>query len=226
MSGRGKIMGSGVTERTDGARLAGLDPDLDALMARVGPCGLGEGNGMTPYQALVRAIIGQQLHGKAAAAILARVQALAEGAVPVPERMLELSDEALRGCGVSAAKLLAMRGVARAALDGVVPDPAEAAALSDEDLIVRLTTLRGIGRWTVQMLLIFTLARRDVMPVDDFGVRAGWRRLKGLDALPSPKRLAQATEGFAPHRSALAWYLWRAAEEGRTDATALTGSAS
>lgn len=203
--------------------LHGFDPDLDALIARVGPCRLQGASGLTPYEALLQAIVGQQLHGRAAEAILGRVKALTGDVMPTPSQLLACPEPLLRGAGLSGAKLVAMRGVAQAWLDGIVPDLEEAATLEDEALIARLVPLRGIGRWTVQMMLMFTLGRPDVMPIDDYGVRAGWRRLKGLDALPTPAVLGRATVGFAPWRSALAWYLWRAAEEGRGAGTALTG---
>ncbi|GAN92560.1 DNA-3-methyladenine glycosylase [Gluconobacter thailandicus F149-1 = NBRC 100600] len=117
-----------------------------------------------------------------------------------------------------------MRGVAQARLEGLVPTRLEAERLDDEDLIQRLITLRGVGRWTVEMILMFTLGRPDVMPVDDFGVREGWRRIKRLETAPRPKDLKTETLRFSPHRSALAWYCWRVAEEGKKTApNILTG---
>ncbi len=201
----------------------GTDPDIRALIERIGPCRLRGEDGMAPYQSLLRAIIGQQLNGRAAQAILGRVKALSGGDFPTPEALLSLPDADLRACGLSAAKLVAMQGVARARLEGLVPSAEEATDLSDEELIARLMTLRGIGRWSVEMLLIFTLNRPDVMPVDDYGVRAGWRRIKNLDELPKPKALKEATIAFSPYRSALAWYLWRASEEGKSVQNPLTG---
>ncbi|WP_122049035.1 DNA-3-methyladenine glycosylase [Asaia bogorensis] len=192
-------------------------------MARIGPCRLRGADGKTPYQALIRAIIGQQLHGRAAEAILGRVCALSGGDMPEPGFLLSLPEETLRGCGLSAAKFAALRGLAQATLEGTVPGAEEASVLPDETLIARLITLRGVGRWTVEMLLIFTLGRQDVLPVDDFAVRAGWQKLRGLDASPRPAQLRVEGERFAPWRSALAWYLWRLSEEGKTIRNALTG---
>ncbi|NIE81031.1 DNA-3-methyladenine glycosylase 2 family protein [Asaia sp. As-1742] len=192
-------------------------------MARIGPCRLRGADGKTPYQALIRAIIGQQLHGRAAEAILGRVCALSGGDMPEPGFLLSLPEETLRGCGLSAAKLVALRGLAQASLDGIVPGKDEAAVLDDETLIDRLITLRGVGRWTVEMLLIFTLGRQDVLPVDDFAVRAGWQKLRKLEAPPKPAQLRAEGARFAPWRSALAWYLWRLSEEGKTVQNALTG---
>ncbi|EHH68073.1 DNA-3-methyladenine glycosylase family protein [Gluconobacter morbifer] len=196
------------------------DPDVAAAIARIGPCGLRGDDGQEPYDALLRAIAGQQLHGAAARKIFGRVRALGpsglqDGPPPAPETLLALPEETLRACGLSASKQTAMRGVARARLDGLVPSRDEAALLSDADLIARLTTLRGIGRWTVEMLLIFTLNRPDVMPVDDFGAREGWRRIKGRVDAPKPRLLKAETECFAPWRSTLAWYCWRVSEEGK-----------
>ncbi|CAI9120217.1 DNA-3-methyladenine glycosylase family protein [Brytella acorum] len=204
----------------------GIDPDIADVIKRIGPCRLRGQDGATPYQALLRAITGQQLHGRAAEAILGRFKALSDGDFPPPEVLLSYPDPTLRACGLSAAKILAMRGVAQARLDGIVPGREEAARLTDEELIARLITLRGVGRWTVQMILMFTLGRPDVMPIDDFGVRAGWKTVKKLHVPPTPKTLAAATERFAPHRSALAWYLWRVAGEGRNWANPLTGDVS
>ncbi|MFT8807926.1 DNA-3-methyladenine glycosylase family protein [Gluconobacter sp.] len=207
----------------DSATLLGSDPDLAAVIARIGPCTLRGDDGQEPYDALLRAIAGQQLHGAAARRIFGRLCLLGarestEGPPPAPERLLALSEESLRACGLSGNKLLAMRGVAQARLDGTVPTRSEAAAMTDEDLIARLLPLRGIGRWTVEMLLMFTLNRPDVMPVDDFGVREGWRRIKGLELPPRPKALKEATVCFSPCRSTLAWYCWRVAEEGKKTA--------
>ncbi len=207
----------------DSATLLGADPDLAAVIARIGPCTLRGDNGQEPYDALLRAIAGQQLHGAAARKIFGRLCLLGEqenmdGPPPSPARLLSLTEESLRACGLSGSKLLAMRGVAQARLDDVVPSRSEAAGMTDEDLIARLVTLRGIGRWTVEMLLMFTLNRPDVMPVDDFGVREGWRRIKGLELPPKPKALKEETVRFSPYRSTLAWYCWRVAEEGKKTA--------
>lgn len=201
----------------------GADPDLAAVIARIGPCTLRGDDGQEPYDALLRAIAGQQLHGAAARKIFGRLcllgaQERVDGPPPAPGRILSISEESLRACGLSGNKLLAMKGLAQARLDGLVPSRAEAAVMTDEELIARLVTLRGIGRWTVEMLLMFTLNRPDVMPVDDFGVREGWRRIRKMDLPPKPKALKEETERFAPHRSTLAWYCWRVAEEGKKTA--------
>jgi DNA-3-methyladenine glycosylase II len=187
-----------------------------ALIGRVGAPRLGIQRRRSPYEALMRAIAHQQLHGVAAQAILARFECLSpDGSFPAPQWVLDCSDEALKGCGFSGSKIAAMRAISAAALDGTVPTRRGSARLSDEELIQRLSSIRGVGRWTVEMLLIFTLGRPDVLPVDDFGVRDGYRHLYGLDEQPKPKALAEIGQAWAPHRSIAAWYLWRASDEAK-----------
>jgi len=194
------------------------DADLAALIRRVGRCGLQVDRAREPYESLIRAIAYQQLHGRAAEAILGRLVALAPAPFPEPDWLLAQPEEALRACGFSGSKIRAMHAVCEGRLSGLVPTRRQAARLADEALIERLVSLRGIGRWTVEMLLIFTLGRMDVMPVDDFGVREGYRRIKALDAQPKPKELARLTEGWAPYRTIASWYLWRAADEAKPTA--------
>lgn len=192
------------------AFLASLDEDWARLVAWVGPCAHRPRPDREPYEALVRAIAYQQLHARAGDAMLARLLALSpDGTFPTPRQLLAAGPEALRGCGFSAGKVLAMQGIAEATLAGTVPALEEALVLDDETLVRRLLPLRGVGRWTVEMLLIYSLARPDVLPVDDFGVREGYRRLKGLAEQPKPRQLAQLGLAWSPHRTAAAWYLWR-----------------
>ncbi|WP_408904043.1 DNA-3-methyladenine glycosylase family protein [Rhodopila sp.] len=192
------------------------DPRFDALIRRVGPPRMAIERDRSPYAALVRAIAHQQLHGKAAQAILARFDALFPGDdFPHPDAVLATSDEALRGCGFSQGKISAIRDICARTLDGTVPSRRASLRLSDEVLIERLTSIRGVGRWTVEMLLIFTLGRPDILPVDDFGVREGYRILAGLEEQPKPKALAEIGLAWAPHRSLATWYLYRAVEEAR-----------
>jgi DNA-3-methyladenine glycosylase II len=197
-------------------RHLGRDKKFAALIRRVGPPRLGIQRGRSPYEALMRAIAHQQLHGRAAQAILARFEALypADG-FPPPDLVLASSEMELRACGLSGAKIAAMRAICAAAVDGTVPTRRASARLSDEELIERLISIRGVGRWTVEMLLIFTLGRPDVLPVDDFGVRDGYRLLHGLEVQPKPKALAEIGQAWAPFRSTAAWYLWRASDEGK-----------
>lgn len=195
------------------------DPALKAVIRQVGPCTLAPAR-RQPYEALVRAIAHQQVHGRAAEAILGRFLACctAGPGFPPPEAVLALTPEAMRACGLSANKVLAIRDIAEKAASGVVPTRAAARRLTDEELVERLVPLRGVGRWTVEMLLIFTLGRPDVLPVDDFGVREGYRLAAGLAEQPKPKELKAIGEAWGPFRTTAAWYLWRAADlakEGR-----------
>ena len=191
------------------------DPALGPLLRRVGPCALVP-QPREPYEALVRAIAHQQVHGRAAEAMLNRFRALHEGdGFPPAEFVLALPSEALRGCGFSGSKVLAIQDIAAKTRDGLVPTLEEAGAIPDAALIERLVAIRGVGRWTVEMLLIFTLGRTDILPVDDFGVREGWKLINKLEAQPRPRELAAIGEAWKPWRSIAAWYLWRAADEGK-----------
>jgi DNA-3-methyladenine glycosylase II len=188
------------------------DAVLKRVIRQVGDCTLKPAR-RQPYEALVRAIAHQQVHGRAAEAILGRFIALCpEPGFPTPEAVLALPPEAMRAAGLSANKVLAIRDIAEKAALGVIPNRAAARKLSDEVLIERLVALRGVGRWTVEMLLIFTLGRADILPVDDFGVREGYRVAAGLPDQPKPKVLAEIGEAWAPYRTTAAWYLWRAAD--------------
>ncbi|MBV8974307.1 MAG: DNA-3-methyladenine glycosylase 2 family protein [Sinobacteraceae bacterium] len=197
--------------------LAQADPVMAALIAAVGAFGLQPEAELDAFQTLARAITHQQLNGTAANTILARLIAgCGQGRFPSPQHVLDATPASLRAAGFSLAKVAALRDLAEKTLARVVPDHEELLALSDEAIIERLTQVRGIGRWTVEMLLLFRLGRPDVLPVDDFGVRAGFRAAYGLRALPHPKALAAFGERWRPYRSAAAWYLWRAVELHRT----------
>lgn len=190
--------------------LAGLDQDWARHIAAVGPCRHETKPVREPYEALVRAIAYQQLHVRAGDAILGRLLALyPDVSFPTPAQLLASTVESQRACGFSAAKLATVRGIAQAALDGVVPILEEARQLPDEALIGRLTSLRGVGRWTVEMFLIYSLERSDILPVDDFGVREGYRRLKGLEQAPTPRQMREIGAAWSPWRTVAAWYLWR-----------------
>ena len=200
----------------DAIRHLSTDRRFAALIKRVGPPGLTIERRRSPYEALTRAIAHQQLHGRAAQAILGRFAALCPNdPFPSPAQVLATEETTLRACGFSGTKIACIRAIAAAALDGTIPTRRESARLSDAALIERLTTIRGVGRWTVEMLLIFTLGRPDVLPVDDFGVREGYRALHRLDAQPKPRALAEAGLAWSPHRSLAAWYLWRASDEAK-----------
>jgi DNA-3-methyladenine glycosylase II len=190
--------------------LSTLDPDWARLIRQVGPCLHTPKPAREPYEALIRAIAYQQLHAKAGDAILGRLLALYPGqAFPSPSQLLATDPAVQRACGFSATKLATLRAIAQASLDGVVPSRAESMSLGDEALIARLTCLRGIGRWTVEMFLIYTLERLDILPVDDFGVREGYRRLKLLAKAPTPRQMRELGHAWAPYRTVAAWYLWR-----------------
>ena len=207
------------------AYLSRIDKQLGRIIAKSGPCLLHLETTQSIFDALLEAIVYQQLNGKVAATILGRVKALfpentkrlrtRRGLVdgfPTPEQILAASDERLRSAGLSRNKMLAIRDLAAKTADGTVPTVQRAHRMSDDELIERLTEVRGIGRWTVEMLLMFRLGRPDVLPVDDYGVRKGFAKMKKLADLPKPKELAAYGEKWKPYRSVAAWYLWRAAE--------------
>jgi methylated-DNA-[protein]-cysteine S-methyltransferase len=190
------------------------DPALRRVIDQVGPLRLRVDRTSSLFLALAEAIVYQQLTGRAAATIFARVRALFPRAHqgPTPQQILRASEERLRGAGLSRAKTLALKDLAAHARAGTIPTLDEAAALGDDELVERLTGVRGIGRWTVEMLLIFRLGRPDVLPVDDYGVRKGFAVALRRPELPDRKALAARGERWRPYRSAASWYLWRAAE--------------
>jgi DNA-3-methyladenine glycosylase II len=192
----------------DAARaLAASDPVLARVIDRVGSCTLQPDPQPDLFQALLRSIIFQQLHGKAAAAIHARVVALMP--MPTAAALQALSDLSLRAAGLSANKLLAVRDLATKTLDGTVPAVAVAVKLTDERLIECLTQVRGIGPWTVQMLMIFYLGRADVMPAADFGIRKAFSLLYRRGRPVTPMAILRHARRWRPHRSLASWYLWR-----------------
>lgn len=167
-----------------------------------------------PLESLARNIIYQQLHGNAAAAIHRRVlDLLGKPRRLMPQDILDAAEAELRGAGLSQAKTLALKDLAAKSLDGTVPTLARLRRMEDEEIIERLTAVRGIGRWTVEMLLIFRLGRPDVLPVGDFAVRKGFAVVYGLKEQPKPKELLNHGELWRPFRSVASWYLWRASEE-------------
>jgi DNA-3-methyladenine glycosylase II len=196
------------------ALLSRRDPALRKVIRAVGPCLL-KPDRRQPYATLLRSIAHQQLHGKAAETIFGRFLTLYKGEVPSPDELLATEEAALRGCGFSASKVAALRDVAAHTRSGLVPTRQQAARMENEALIARLTQVRGVGRWTVEMLLMFSLARPDVLPVDDFGIREGYKVLHGLPAQPSPRELRELGERWGPWRTVASWYLWRALELSR-----------
>jgi len=179
----------------------------------------------SPYEALLESIAYQSISGKAAATIFARVVALGRnGAPPAPEEMRKLRAPALRAAGLSAAKVEAMKDLAAKTLAGVVPTLAQARRLSDDELIERIASVRGIGVWSVEMFLIFRLGRPDVLPVDDLGVKKGWAVAYGKKNMPTPKELLAFGERWRPYRSVATWYMWRAFERAGAAATRRIGA--
>jgi DNA-3-methyladenine glycosylase II len=164
-----------------------------------------------PFDALAESIAYQQLRGKAAATIFGRVRALYPKRKWLdPEQLLATPDETLRGAGLSRAKTAALKDLAAKTIDGTVPSSRALTRMTDDEIITRLTAVRGIGRWTVEMLLLFDLGRPDVWPVDDYGVRKGFAKTFGRRKLPTPKQLMKLGEKWRPYRSMAAWYFWRA----------------
>jgi DNA-3-methyladenine glycosylase II len=167
-----------------------------------------------PFDALAESIAYQQLSGKAAATIFGRVRALYPKRKWLdPEQLLATPDETLRAAGLSRAKTAALKDLATKTIDGTVPAGRALIRMSDDEIVTRLTAVRGIGRWTVEMLLLFDLGRPDVWPVDDYGVRKGFAKTFGRRKLPTPKQLMKLGEKWRPYRSVAAWYFWRALDE-------------
>jgi DNA-3-methyladenine glycosylase II len=192
--------------------LSSVDPTLGRLMQRVGPFSMQLRRMHNPFEALSRNIIFQQLHGNAAEAIHGRVIALFGKKRLHPQDILEAPEERLRSAGLSRAKLVALKDLAAKTLDGTVPTLARLRRMDDEEIIERLTEVRGIGRWTVEMLLIFRLGRPDVLPVGDYAVRKGFSLVYGEKELPKPRELFHYGERWRPFRSVASWYMWRVHE--------------
>jgi DNA-3-methyladenine glycosylase II len=200
--------------------LSACDPCLAQLIADLIPFEPEIDPRQSPYEALAEAIAYQSISGRAAATIFARIKALsAAGGVPTPEEMLKLRKPVLRKAGLSGAKILAMKDLARKTLEGIVPSHDEALRLSDEELVERLVSVRGIGAWTVEMFLIFRLGRPDVLPIHDLGVKKGWSVAYGKKHMPRPKELLKFGERWRPYRTVASWYMWRAFERAGHAAT-------
>ncbi len=196
------------------AHLARRDRRLGAWMRRLGPIPADPRwrQPFDPVDALARAILYQQLSGKAAATIVGRVEAAIGSDRFHCDTLSRIDDATLRGCGVSANKLLALRDLARREQAGEIPDLGQMARMHDDEVVAALVPIRGIGRWTVEMMLMFRLGRPDVLPVDDLGIRKGVQAVDKAEALPAPKELAARGERWRPYRSYASLYLWRIAE--------------
>jgi DNA-3-methyladenine glycosylase II len=209
------------------AHLRARDPKLGALIDRAGPFNLHLSALPSPFESLLESILYQQLHGKAAATIHRRVREY-YGGDPSPKALLDTPDDVLRAAGVSGNKTKAMKDLAAKTLDGTVPSHTAIVKMSDADIVERLTEVRGIGPWTVEMLLIFRMGRPDVLPVTDYGVRKGYaltfmrlpksRPLEASD-LPKPDVVFKRGKRWAPFRSVASWYLWRACDLAKPETT-------
>jgi 3-methyladenine DNA glycosylase/8-oxoguanine DNA glycosylase len=191
------------------------DKVLSKLITRVGPFALKIEDGHPPFQALTESILHQQVTGKAAAAILGRFCATfgVGKRFPKPERVVTATDEQLRAVGISRSKAAALRDLAAKTLDGTVPTAKALHGMHEDEIIERLTAVRGIGVWTVHMLLMFRLGRPDILPVGDYGVRKGFKKtFRSKNELPTPGEIAKRAERWRPYRTVASWYMWRALE--------------
>ncbi len=189
-----------------------VDPVMAAIIALAGPCTLGTSSQASVFESLARSIASQQLSGVVAGRILERLVTLHDGSFPTPAQLIAADPVALRSVGFSFAKIAALKDLAAKTLDGTLPSDAALADLEDEAVIERCISVRGIGRWTAEMLLMSHLQRPDVLPVADFGVCHGFRLAYGLKGMPKPRALLAFGERWRPYRSAAAWSLWRAVD--------------
>jgi len=203
------------------------DPRLSALIAKCSEFKLHIDEQQSPYESLLRAIAYQSIAGKAAAVIFSRIKALgSNGRAPSPEELLRVPPGKLREAGLSAAKIAAVRDLAQKTIEGVVPSLEDAQRMSDQELVERLISVRGIGAWTVEMFLIFRLARPDVLPIHDYGVQKGFALTYRKRRIPTPKELAKFGERWRPYRTVASWYMWRAVEAAGKDARKITKNAA
>jgi DNA-3-methyladenine glycosylase II len=193
--------------------LVAKDPQLAPLIKETQEFRIEDDGSESPYEILVEAITHQSISGKAAATIFGRIKALgSNGHAPSPEQMLKLRKPVLRKAGLSGAKIIAMKDLAQKTIGGIVPTLEQAEKLSDEELVKRLVSVRGIGAWTVEMFLIFRLGRPDVLPIHDLGIQKGWAITYGKKHMPKPKELLAFGERWRPYRTVASWYMWRACQ--------------
>lgn len=209
-----KLRKDGLTfnRKTAITHLRAVDPALDALIDAAGPYKVDPDPDLEPFAYLLRSIVFQQLNGTAARTIHGRVLDLFGGDVPTPQELLDTDAATLRTAGLSANKAASAHDLARHALEGELPTHDQLFTMTDLEIVRHMTVVRGIGPWTVHMLLLFRLGRPDVLPTGDFGVREGWRMLHGLDKQPTPTEFRAATEHWRPYRSVASWYMWRAVD--------------
>jgi|TARA_B100001778_G_C18595770_1_gene634611 DNA-3-methyladenine glycosylase II len=193
--------------------LVNADPDLAKIIRKVGSCTLKPDKSRTIFASLVKSIVYQQLTGKVAAVIFSRLLGLfPEKRFPSPENILSISIERLRSAGLSYQKANYIQNIAQASIDGIIPQTRVANRMTNQQLVSQLTSIKGVGIWTVEMLLIFKLGRLDVLPVNDYGVQKGFALMKCLDKHPKPKELVVAGNCWSPYRTVATWYLWQAAD--------------
>ncbi len=193
-----------------------VDPKMGRLISRIGAFKMQLHGHKSPFESLLRAIFYQQLHGKAAATILGRFkERFGGGSLPFPEQILAADARGLRSVGLSRQKVAAIRDLAAKTLDGTVPSLPEVENLPDDEIIKRLTTVRGIGVWSVEMLLLSQLGRPDVLAISDFGLLKGFQIAYRKRRMPKPKELHAFGERWRPYRSVASWYLWRAVDAAR-----------
>ena len=205
--------------------LSQTDKQLARVIARTGKFEFKLDQCDSVYESLLEAITYQSISGKAAATVFARIEALgANGNCPKPEEILRIKKQTLRKAGLSGAKIAAVRDLARKTIDGVVPTLADAQMMSDEELVKRLDSVRGVGPWTVEMFLIFRLGRPDVLPIHDYGVQKGFAITYGKKKIPKPRELAEFGERWRPYRTVASWYMWRAVHLAGKDARKITKS--
>jgi DNA-3-methyladenine glycosylase II len=203
--------------------LCKIDRHFARLVERVGETQLVLHECESPYESLLEAIAYQSISGKAAATIFARIKALgANGVCPTPQEILRTRKSVLRKAGLSFAKIAAAKDLARKTVEGIVPTLEQAQKMSDEELVERLISVRGIGAWTVEMFLIFRLGRPDVLPIHDYGVQKGFALTYRKKAIPKPKELAKFGERWRPYRTVASWYMWRAVQLAGKDARKIT----
>src|SRR5580704_3564842 len=195
------------------AHLSGLDKRLAKLIEKTGSFHFKLDTCDSVYESLLEAITHQSISGKAAATIFGRIKMLGtEGRCPTPQQILAATDLTLREAGLSYAKAASMKDLAQKTIEGIVPTIEEAHALSDEELVTRLISVKGIGAWTVEMFLMFRLGRPDVLPIHDYGVQKGFALTYGKKFMPKPRELAAFGERWRPYRTVASWYMWRAIE--------------
>ena len=195
--------------------LSHVDRHLAKVIRRVGCFPTKRQKPQQPFASLLRAIVYQQLAGKAAETIFGRVKALGAGGFPTPEEILALDETKLRGAGLSRQKIAAVKDLAAKTLDGTVPTLAKLRRMNEEEIHERLVQVRGIGEWSVQMFLMFRLGRPDVLPIHDLGIQKGFQIVYGHKVVPKPQFILEHGERWRPYRSIASWYLWRAVDEER-----------